>query len=100
MSKHWLDNADSWICPICGFETSSPSKYDGCICPKCGFQDEKDKDMQKGEYMNEECMCKREELEQGDTLYKESSWDGGIEFNYIRPIKYCPICGKELPKYD
>jgi rubredoxin len=41
--KHWLDNADSWICPICGFETSSPAKYEGCKCPKCGFQDEKDK---------------------------------------------------------
>jgi tRNA(Ile2) C34 agmatinyltransferase TiaS len=43
MSLHWLDNADSWICPICGFETSSPAKYEGCKCPKCGFQDDKDK---------------------------------------------------------
>lgn len=41
--KHWLDNADGWICPICGFETSSPAKYEGCKCPKCGFQDDKDK---------------------------------------------------------
>ena len=43
MSLHWLDNADSWICPVCGFETSSPAKYEGCKCPKCGFQDDKDK---------------------------------------------------------
>ena len=42
--KHWLDNADSWICPICGFETASPAKYEGCKCPQCGFQDEKDKE--------------------------------------------------------
>lgn len=41
--KHWIDNADSWICPVCGLEVSSPAKYKGCKCPKCGFQDEKDK---------------------------------------------------------
>lgn len=41
--KHWIDNADSYICPDCGFETDSPAKYPGCKCPKCGFQDEKDK---------------------------------------------------------
>jgi len=40
---HWLDNADSYICPQCGFETNSPSKYDNCRCPKCGFQDKKDR---------------------------------------------------------
>lgn len=42
-SKHWIDNADSYICPICGEEVRSPSAYPGCKCPKCGFQDEKDK---------------------------------------------------------
>ncbi len=41
---HWIDNADSYICPICGFETDNPNKYDGCTCPVCGFQDEKDKE--------------------------------------------------------
>jgi rubredoxin len=39
----WIDNGDSWICPMCRFETSSPAKYPGCKCPKCGFQAEKDK---------------------------------------------------------
>ena len=34
--------------------------------------------------------------EKGDTLYEETSWGGGIEFKYIRNIKYCPLCGKEL----
>ena len=32
----------------------------------------------------------------GDTLYEESSWDGGIGFDYIHNIKFCPLCGKEL----
>lgn len=43
-SKHWIDNADSYICPICGEEVRSPSAYPGCKCPNCGFQDEKDKE--------------------------------------------------------
>ena len=36
--------------------------------------------------------------EEGDTLYDMSDWDGGIEFNYIRNIHYCPICGRRLKK--
>lgn len=42
MSRHWLDNADSYICPNCRFETDNPNKYEGCKCPKCGFQDDND----------------------------------------------------------
>lgn len=38
------------------------------------------------------CRCH----EQGDTLYNWSDWDGGIGFDYIRDIKFCPICGREL----
>ena len=34
--------------------------------------------------------------EQGDTLYDLSDWDGGIGFDYIRDIKYCPLCGRML----
>ena len=37
-----------------------------------------------------------EELEPGDTLYQSSSWDGGIGFDYIRDIQYCPLCGSKL----
>lgn len=37
-----------------------------------------------------------ENHEDGDTLYDMSDWDGGIEFNYIRKIHYCPLCGKKL----
>jgi len=48
----------------------------------------------------ETCSCptgRYHDLEQGDTLYRYGSWDGGLEFNYIHNIKYCPLCGKLLP---
>lgn len=49
---HWIDNADSYICPVCGEEVRDPGKYPGCKCPNCGFQDEKDKNsMMKGELL-------------------------------------------------
>lgn len=48
--------------------------------------------------MEEEKCSFCESHEQGDTLYESSDWDGGIGFDYIRNIKYCPLCGKELPK--
>lgn len=38
------------------------------------------------------CRCH----EEGDTLYESSDWDGGIGFDYIRDIKYCPVCGRKL----
>ena len=36
--RNWIDNTDSYLCPSCGLEVSSPAKTDG-KCPKCGFQD-------------------------------------------------------------
>lgn len=39
-------------------------------------------------------------LEEGDTLYAHSEWDGGIGFDYIYDIKYCPVCGRKLPRWD
>lgn len=45
--------------------------------------------------MSENCdFCMNHEP--GDTLYELSEWDGGIGFDYIRNIKYCPLCGKKL----
>lgn len=38
----WIDNADSYICPLCRLEVSSPAKYKGCRCPRCGFVAAKD----------------------------------------------------------
>lgn len=46
------------------------------------------------------CVCIREDMEQGDTLYHLNSWDGGMDYVYIRPIMYCPICGRKLPKSE
>lgn len=45
--------------------------------------------------MNNKCACEWFGLEEGDTLFYESSWDGGIQYEYIYPIHYCPICGKK-----
>ena len=40
------------------------------------------------------CECEfGKNHEQGDSLFESSDWDGGIGFDYIRGIKYCPICG-------
>lgn len=51
----------------------------------------------KEEYLKQakECNCCRE-LDADDTLYMASDWDGGIGFEYIRHIKYCPVCGRKL----
>lgn len=38
---HWIDNADSYICPLCGYETNNPNRFHG-KCPICGFMDVKD----------------------------------------------------------
>jgi len=38
------------------------------------------------------------EHEAGDTLYTMTSWDGGIGFDYINDIKYCPLCGRKLER--
>lgn len=47
------------------------------------------------EHIDEKCdFC--ECHTKGDDLYELSGWDGGIGFDYIRNIKYCPLCGREL----
>lgn len=47
------------------------------------------------EQFNSTCsFCRNHEA--GDTLYESSDWDGGIGFDYIRGIKYCPLCGRKL----
>lgn len=35
---HWIDNADSYICSSCGYESNNPNKekYGAGVCPKCG----------------------------------------------------------------
>lgn len=56
-------------------ETDAPKTYSEQLNLDCEF-----------------CRCH----EQGDTLYDWSDWDGGVGFDYIRDIKFCPICGREL----
>lgn len=55
--------------------------------------------MSRPTYTPENCpVCKYYGLEQGDTLYRWSDWDGGIGFDYIHNIRFCPVCGRELPE--
>ena len=52
-----------------------------------------------GTYMINNCrIC--DELEPGDTIYMSNSWDGGVGYEYIRDIQYCPVCGKPLLTYE
>nr|DAM27899.1 MAG TPA: zinc finger domain protein [Caudoviricetes sp.] len=37
----WIDNADSWVCPICGYECDNPNRLPGIRCI-CGFKAQKD----------------------------------------------------------
>ena len=47
-----------------------------------------------------ECICQREAWEEGETFYFSSSWDGGIDYNYIHNVKFCPVCGRKLPERE
>lgn len=38
----WINNADSWLCPVCRTEVWSPVVYN-YHCPECGFIAERDK---------------------------------------------------------
>lgn len=41
-------------------------------------------------------FCSNYGLEDGDTLYISADWDGGVAFDYVRDIHYCPKCGRKL----
>ena len=34
-----------------------------------------------------------------DRLYEYSSWDGGVEYNYVK-MNFCPECGRDLREAD
>ena len=41
--RHWIDNADSFVCPNCGYETSSPLNHPltergNTQCPNCCWE--------------------------------------------------------------
>lgn len=46
MNKYWIDNADSYLCPECGFEVNNPAKVN-LTCPRCGFIERRGSDMAK-----------------------------------------------------
>ena len=66
--KQWLDH-------IAEPERKAPISYEEQLSLDCSF-------------------CRQHEC--GDTLYESSDWDGGIGFDYIRDIQFCPICGRKL----
>lgn len=52
-------------------------------------------------YTKETCpLCMYDELEYGATLYQSNAWDGGISYDRIWPVRFCPLCGRELPKEE
>ena len=63
-------------------------------CWQMGWLDRYDTADRKTEPQTDCEFCQNHE--QGDTLYEPSDWDGGIGFDYIRDIKYCPLCGSLL----
>lgn len=75
MKAHWIDNADSWICPVCGFEMGNPNYHDA-KCPVCGFKDEKDMSLRK----KLEAIAQPAELFPELKDYKEGYRDGVMEF--------------------
>ena len=70
--------------------------YDG-VSKLPSTQPERKAPVSYKEQLSLDCSFCRQH-ERGDTLYESSDWDGGIGFDYIRNIRFCPICGREL--YD
>lgn len=80
-------------------------------CDECGLNCSYDQECKEIRYIRllptidlnaddspeEDCYCGFcANHEDGDTLYEMSDWDGGIGFDYIRDIHYCPLCGRRL----
>lgn len=85
---------DGNFCVICNHPDASPFLDDVIKRHGAYVIDVQD----KPDFTEEEkCVCREYGLEKGDTLYISTSWDGGIGFDYINHIKFCPVCGKELP---
>lgn len=54
---NWIDDADCYRCPICGYETHNPNQH-GCKCPVCGFIADIDKNRVEREKVElaEKCL--------------------------------------------
>lgn len=38
--------------------------------------------------------------EDGDRLYEASDWDGGVGYDYVDNIHFCPLCGEKLKTFE
>ena len=86
-------------------------KY-GAVIDQCGLDTAYDiiKDLPSAELEHKAPISFEEQLsldcsfcrqhECGDTLYESADWDGGVSFDYVRDIRFCPICGRELYGYE
>jgi rubredoxin len=71
------------------------TQYSVKECPLVSVNDIKTVQPETSTQPCEPCeVCKW--LYNGETLYAFSDCDGGIGFDYIRGIKYCPVCGRRL----
>ena len=86
---------DGNFCVICNHPDASPFLDD--VIKRHGAYGTNVHD--KPELTEESCVCIDRGLEKGDTLYISSDWDGGIGFDYIHNIKFCPVCGRKLPEW-
>lgn len=83
--SNWIDNGDSYTCPVCGYEVCNPHYYPGSRCPACGFQDPKDAPQCPI------CSAGHEII-----VYAKTN-DPKEKGEYRRrTAKCCPECGKEL----
>lgn len=91
--KHWIDNADSYICPDCFLEVNNPNKYAGCACPRCGFQDEKD--IEPATWYQKRITVPKG---RGQTylVWAYSKCHGHEK----KRSKFCPNCGKPMRGLD
>ena len=96
---YWIDNADSYICSICGYECNNPNKekYGADVCPNCGTK------MNGGrtyEYIEREALMEEADRQPGGLISNKT-----IQFfptADVAPVRHgrwengnpiCPVCG-------
>ena len=86
--KECLDKAPTVV-------MEKPEAYHEEVTNQPSAQPERKAPISYEEQLSLDCSFCREH-ECGDTLYESSNWDGGIGFDFIRDIRFCPICGRKL----
>lgn len=64
---YWIDNADSYICSICGYECNNPNKekYETDVCPNCGTKIDGGR---TDEYIEKEVLMKETDRQRGEFI--------------------------------